>query len=35
MTEGTGLTIRELGKTGLAVTSVCFGTSPLASMERL
>lgn len=28
-------THRDLGGTGLAVTSICFGTSPLASMARL
>jgi D-threo-aldose 1-dehydrogenase len=27
--------LRELGGTGLAVTSICFGTSPLASMAHL
>ena len=36
MTNGsTTLTRRELGGTGLAVTPICFGTSPLASMAQL
>jgi D-threo-aldose 1-dehydrogenase len=30
-----GLSLRELGGTGLAVTPICFGTSPLASMAFL
>jgi D-threo-aldose 1-dehydrogenase len=29
------LSLRELGGTGLAVTPICFGTSPLASMAEL
>jgi D-threo-aldose 1-dehydrogenase len=29
------LSLRELGRTGLAVTPICFGTSPLASMAFL
>jgi D-threo-aldose 1-dehydrogenase len=29
------LSLRELGGTGMVVTPICFGTSPLASMERL
>jgi len=29
------LSLRELGGTGLAVTPICFGTSPLASMAQL
>ena len=29
------LFLRELGRTGLAVTPICFGTSPLASMAFL
>jgi D-threo-aldose 1-dehydrogenase len=29
------LSLRELGGTGLEVTPICFGTSPLASMARL
>jgi D-threo-aldose 1-dehydrogenase len=29
------LASRELGRTGLRVTSICIGTSPLASMPRL
>ena len=35
MTNGPALATRELGRTGLAVTPICFGTSPLASMEQL
>lgn len=35
MTNGSTLTSRELGGTGLTVTPICFGTSPLASMEQL
>ena len=27
--------LRPLGSTGLAVTRICIGTSPLASMPRL
>lgn len=30
-----GRTTRTLGRTGLEVTPICFGTSPLASMARL
>lgn len=30
-----GQTLRQLGQTGLQVTPICFGTSPLASMARL
>ena len=33
--EPAALAPRELGSTGLAVTPICFGTSPLASMEQL
>ena len=29
------LSLRQLGGTGLAVTPICFGTSPLASMAQL
>jgi D-threo-aldose 1-dehydrogenase len=29
------MSLHELGATGLAVTPICFGTSPLASMARL
>src|SRR3712207_8294136 len=29
------LSLGELGGTGLAVTPICFGTSPLASMAQL
>ncbi len=29
------LSLRDLGGTGLAVTPICFGTSPLASMAQL
>jgi D-threo-aldose 1-dehydrogenase len=35
VTRPASLSLRELGGTGLAVTPICFGTSPLASMERL
>jgi D-threo-aldose 1-dehydrogenase len=36
LTNGsTPLALRELGGTGLTVTPICFGTSPLASMEQL
>ena len=35
MTSAQDLSRRELGGTGLTVTPICFGTSPLASMERL
>ncbi len=35
MTNPPALTLRQLGRTGLAVTPICFGTSPLASMEQL
>jgi len=35
LTNGSALATRELGRTGLAVTPICFGTSPLASMEQL
>ena len=35
MTNSLALAPRELGGTGLAVTPICFGTSPLASMEQL
>ena len=29
------MSVRPLGRTGLAVTAICFGTSPLASMAEL
>ena len=35
MNRPASLSLRELGGTGLAVTPICFGTSPLSSMERL
>ncbi len=35
MTNTASLSHRELGGTGLSVTPICFGTSPLASMEQL
>ena len=35
MTNGRTLSSRELGGTGLSVTPICFGTSPLASMQQL
>jgi D-threo-aldose 1-dehydrogenase len=33
--QAAALPARELGRTGLAVTPICFGTSPLGSMEQL
>jgi aryl-alcohol dehydrogenase-like predicted oxidoreductase len=35
VTRPASLSLRELGGTGLAVTPICFGTSPLASMAHL
>ena len=35
MSSSPSLSLRELGGTSLAVTPICFGTSPLASMEQL
>jgi D-threo-aldose 1-dehydrogenase len=35
LTNTASLSHRELGGTGLSVTPICFGTSPLASMEQL
>ena len=35
MNQPLTLSLRKLGGTGLAVTPICFGTSPLASMAQL